>query len=177
MERASTALNNIDAFVNMMSAATGVPEWKLESWLDIYFNLRVIKCLEDEEATEQCSEAASCVKQPETAGEASPSPTEEVRHPGGDFVLNYRTPEIASAVESIHEFEPEKKLSGNGARFKREILGRLTAARASGTTIANIVAASHGGLKEDEIIQALNCQHLHHSKWTAIGAALESLDF
>lgn len=109
MERASTALNNIDAFVNMMSAATGVPEWKLESWLDIYFNLRVIKCLEDEEATEQCSEAASCVKPPETAGGASPSPTEEVRHPGGDLVIGRRTPEIASAVESIHEFEPEKK--------------------------------------------------------------------
>lgn len=156
MVRASTALNNIDAFVNMMSAATGVPEWKLESWLDIYFNLRVIKCLEDEEAAEQCSGAASGVKQPETAGGASPSPTEE-----------------AAQVEPV----PEKKLSGNGARFKREIHERLTAARASGVTIANIAGASHGGLKDAEIIQALNCQHLHHSKWTAIGAALESLGF
>ena len=167
MTRASTALNNVDGFVNMMSAATGVPEWKLESWLDIYFNLRVIKCLEDEEAAEQCSGAASGVKQPETAGGASSSPTEEVKHPGGDLAPGCRPPEIA----------PEKKLSGNGARFKREIHERLTAARASGTTIANIVAASHGGLKEAEIIQALNCQHLHHSKWTAISAALESLGF
>lgn len=167
MVQASTALGNVDAFVNMMSAATGVPEWKLESWLDIYFNLRVIQCLEKEEA-------AAAVN------EGMPEPAEAVAMPRVEapLQLTHAPKEIAHAIEELPE-EPasEKKLSGNGSQYKNAVLERLRAARSCGVTVKQIVQASYNGLKDVEVLDALGCRHLHVSKWTAIDKALSALGY
>ena len=46
------AMNDIDSFLDMFSCASGLPAWKLEGWLEIYFKLRVLQELEKEEHNE-----------------------------------------------------------------------------------------------------------------------------
>jgi hypothetical protein len=147
--RASLALGELDAFVDMMAAATGLPCWKLEGWLEIYWKLRVLDVLEEDERRSAEAEAVELLPEPEApSGPAEPEAPAQPR-----------------------------TLSGNGARSKREIFQRLTAARSSGVTVAQIVAASRGGLRVSEILTAINCEHLHISKWTAIGKALVTLGY
>lgn len=147
--RASLALGELDAFVDMLAEATGLPSWRIEGWLEIYWKLRVLDCLEEDERRSTAAEAVELL--PELEAPAAPAEPEAPAQP--------------------------RTLSGNGARAKREIFQRLTAARSSGVTVAQMVAASLGGLRESENLRAINCEHLHVSKWTAIGKALETLGY
>lgn len=147
--RASLALGELDAFVDMLAVATGLPSWRIESWLEIYWTLRVLDCLEEDERRSAEAEAVELL--PELEDSSSPAETEAPAQP--------------------------RTLSGDKSRAKREIFQRLTAARSDGVTVAQIVVASLGGLRESEIHRAIHCEHLHISKWTAIGKALESLGY
>lgn len=149
-QRASIALNDVDAFVEMFSAACGVPAWKLENWLEIYWKLRVLQLLEETQDEPELS-----VQAPTT----------------GDTCA-------VAASEKIPEVPPtQKMLSGNGARRKREILERLQKARAAGVTLAAITEALEGEATQADVLKALSCQHLHTAKWEAISTALVHLGF
>lgn len=147
--RASLALGELDAFVDMLSVATGLPSWRLENWLEIYWKLRALDCLEEDERRSAAAEAVELL--PELEVSSSPAEPEAPAQP--------------------------RPLSGDRSRDKQEILQRLTAARTDGVTVAQIVAASHGGLREIDIHRAICCELLHISKWTAIGKALEALGY
>ena len=147
--RASLAFGELDAFVDMFAVATGLPSWRIENWLEIYWKPRVLDCLEEDERSSAEAEAVELL--PELEAPSAPAEPEAPAQP--------------------------RTLSGNGARSNREIFQRLTAARSGGVTVAQIVAASRGGLRESEILTAINCEHLHVSKWTAIGKALETLGY
>lgn len=79
--RAYTAMNDIDSFVDMFSCACGLPAWKLEGWLEIYFKLRVLQELEKDERQRENESgveivSAPAVPLPEKAAPPPPAPAQ-----------------------------------------------------------------------------------------------------
>ena len=170
-------MNSSEAFVDMLAAVTGLPTWRLEEWLEIYFKLRCLECLEPEVVPRAVEAEGVRESLPAggSAGRMLSAPTEDPKDvcgPSGRPVPTEKPEEVEPAYSA-----PVKPLSGNGARRKREILERLQKARSEKCKVVDIVRASGGNVGEIHIYDALACRHLHASKWEEISAALEKLGY
>lgn len=177
MEGRAAMMNSSEAFVDMLAAVTGLPTWRLEDWLEAYFKLRCLECLEPEDAPRAVAAEDTKESLPEGGSGVRmlSAPTEEPKDvcgPSGRPVPTEEPEEIEPAYSA-----PVKPLSGNGARRKREILKRLQKARSETLRAIDIVRASGGNVREADIYDALACRHLHTSKWEEISAALEKLGY
>ena len=144
-----TPVAALRSVVNLISRAVGQPEEILAYWLDLYYQVRQILEMEN---------AASWTPPAEKPAEFTP-------------------PEPSGITEQFKPFEPSKPEKATGAaaaaKFKRETLQRLQAARKDGLSTPQIVKLAENNITEDQVREILDAKPVPVAVYRILAAALD----